>query len=112
MFSKWVENTVGKREIARYEQFLLVFKRLVLQTTQNQGLFQKGLTKNETVDQSMFKAFADIRIKMTEELRFVLGMVENILEKGENAGYQNFLLYPKCFLTASYTGSLKVVIVW
>ena len=22
-FSKWVENTVGKREIARYEQFLL-----------------------------------------------------------------------------------------
>ena len=23
MFSKWVENTVGKGEIARYEQFLL-----------------------------------------------------------------------------------------
>ena len=34
-FYKWVENTVGKGEIARYEQFLFsnsVFKRLVLNT--------------------------------------------------------------------------------
>ena len=45
-FSKQVENTVGKGEIAHYEQFLLshsVFKRLVLQTRKNQGLFGKGL---------------------------------------------------------------------
>ena len=46
-FSKRVENTVGKGEIARYEQFLLfphsVFKILVLQTRKNQGLFGKGL---------------------------------------------------------------------
>ena len=43
---KRVENTVGKGEIARYEQFLLfpyVFKRLVLQTLKNQALFGKGL---------------------------------------------------------------------
>ena len=38
-FPKRVENTVGKGEIARYEQFLLVFKRAVLQTRKNQGLF-------------------------------------------------------------------------
>ena len=45
-FSKWVENTVGKGEIAHYKQFLLfqsVFKRLILQTRKNQGLFGKGL---------------------------------------------------------------------
>ena len=44
--SKRVENTVGKGEIARYEQFLLfhsVFKNLVLQTHKNPGLFGKGL---------------------------------------------------------------------
>ena len=45
--SKWVENSVGKREIARYEQFLLFpqcfKKRLLLQTRKNQGLFGKGL---------------------------------------------------------------------
>ena len=43
-----VENTVAKGEIARYEQFSFshsVFKRLVLQTRKNQGLFEKGLTK-------------------------------------------------------------------
>ena len=43
--SKWEENTEGKGEIARYEQFLLfpsVFERLVLQTRKNQGFFGKG----------------------------------------------------------------------
>ena len=42
----WVENTEGKGEIARYEQFLLshsVFKRLILQTHKNQGFFDKEL---------------------------------------------------------------------
>ena len=41
-FSKWVENTVGKGEIAHYKQFLhsnSVFLRLILQTSKNQGLF-------------------------------------------------------------------------
>ena len=48
-FSKWVENTVGKGEIARYEQFSnSVFERLVLQTRKNQGLFGKGLTLYQT----------------------------------------------------------------
>ena len=45
-FLKRVENTVGKGEIARYEQFLLfhsVFKRLTLQTRKIQSLFGKGL---------------------------------------------------------------------
>ena len=42
-----IENTVGKEEIARYEQFLLFpqcFQRLLLQTRKNQGLLGKGLT--------------------------------------------------------------------
>ena len=37
---------MGKGEIACYEQFLLflrVFKRPLLQTCKNQGLFEKGL---------------------------------------------------------------------
>ena len=34
---------------------------------------------------------------MTQSLRFVSGKVENIMGKGENAGYQHFLLFPKCF---------------
>ena len=38
--------------------------------------------------------------------------VENTVGKGENAGYQHFLLFPQCFPKASSTGSLKVGIVW
>ena len=44
-------------------------------------------------------------------MKFVLGWVENIVGIGENAGNQHFLLFPQCFQKASYTGSLKVVIV-
>ena len=40
------------------------------------------------------------------------GWVENIAGKGENAGYQHFLLFPQCFQKASFSGSLKVVMVW
>ena len=44
---KRVENTVGKGQIACYKQFLLfpqsVFKRQVLQTCKNKGLFGKEL---------------------------------------------------------------------
>ena len=44
--SKWVENTVGKGEIARYESHS-VFKSLVLQTRNNQGLFGRGFNTME-----------------------------------------------------------------
>ena len=40
--SQWIENTAGKGEIARYEQFLFLqqcFQKKTLQTRKNQGLF-------------------------------------------------------------------------
>ena len=51
-FSKRVENTVGKGEIACHEQFLLIpqcFQKTLLQTRKNQGLFGKGLTHSHTM---------------------------------------------------------------
>ena len=45
-----------------------------------------------------FKACADDKIIVTQKLKFVLGRVENIVGKGENAGYQHFLLFPQYFL--------------
>ena len=50
--SKIVESTVGKGEIARYEQFFLFsqfFQRLVLQTRKTRGLFEKGLNGHLTI---------------------------------------------------------------
>ena len=58
------------------------------------------------------KAFADDKINVAEKLKSVLERVENIVGKGENAGFQHFLLFPQCFQKASFTGSLKVGIMW
>ena len=41
----------------------------------------------------------------------VADWVENTVGKGENAGYQHFLLFPQCFQKATFPGSLKVGIV-
>ena len=42
----------------------------------------------------------------------VFDRVENIVGKGENAGYQHFLLFLQCFEKASFPYMLKGVIVW
>ena len=41
-------------------------------------------------------------------MKFILERVENTVGKGENAGYQHFLLFPQCFQKAFYTRSLKM----
>ena len=53
------------------------------------------------LDWSKVKAFADYKVTVTEKLKFVLGRLENIVGKGENAGYQHFLLFPQYFQKAS-----------
>ena len=40
------------------------------------------------------KHFVDKNTKGIQELEFVFGWVENVVGKGENAGYQHFLLFP------------------
>ena len=61
---------------------------------------------------SKLKAFADVKINVREKLEFVLGSMENIVGKGENAGYQHFLLFPQCFRKAPLSRSFKVGTVW
>ena len=43
--------------------------------------------------------------------KIVSDSIENIVGKGENAGYQHFLLFPQCLQKASYPCSLKIEIV-
>ena len=56
-----------------------------------------SLPNDNFLDLSKLKAFTDDKLKVSEKLKFVLGKVENIVGKGENAGYQHFLLFPQCF---------------
>ena len=39
---------------------------------------------------------------------FLIDRVENTVGKGENAGYQHFLLLPQCFPKHPFLGSLKL----
>ena len=48
-----------------------------------------------------FQASADNKFGLAEIKGFVFERVENIVGKGENAGYQHFLLFPQCFQKAS-----------
>ena len=56
------------------------------------------------------KSKADDEIYVTEPLTIVLWRVENILWKGENADYQNFLLFPECVQRGSFSRKLIFVI--
>ena len=44
------------------------------------------LPNENFLDWSKFKELADDKINVTEILKFVLGIVENIVRKGENTG--------------------------
>ena len=46
-----------------------------------------SLPDDQVLDWSNLKAFADDKLKVTEKLKFVLRRIENIIGKGENAGY-------------------------
>ena len=71
-----------------------------------------SLPNDKILDRSKLKGFTDDKLNMIQNQKFVLGRVENIVGKGENAGYQHFLLFPQCFQKASFSRLLKVVIVW
>ena len=68
-----------------------------------------SLPNDRIVDFLKLKAFADNKITATQKLKFALGRVQNIVGKGENAGYQHFHLFPQCFQKATL---LNVRTVW
>ena len=63
------------------------------------------------LDWSKLVAFVDDKVNETQNLKFALGRVDNIVGKGENGGYLHFLLFPQCFQKPSSAGLLKVGIV-
>ena len=71
-----------------------------------------SLPNNKILDCSKLKAFADDNIRVLKIIIFVFERVENNVGKGENAGHQHFLLFPRDFQITFYSGSLKVGIVW
>ena len=53
--------------------------------------FINPLSQGKLLD---LRALADNKMNVTENFELVLGIVENIMGEGENAGYQHFLFFP------------------
>ena len=56
-----------------------------------------ALPNCKILDLPKLKEIADDKINVTGKMTFVLGKVENIVGKGEKAGYQHFLLFSQYF---------------
>ena len=65
------------------------------------------LPNNKTPDWFELKTFADNKVEIAKMMIFVFDGVENIVGKGENAGYQHFLPFPQCFQKAFLLGVVK-----
>ena len=115
-FTKRVENTVGKGEIARHEQFLLfpqcfekacfleaskgviVWEWVKLETYNSKYiiLFINSLLVDKFIHFISMIAFVDNKLSVAQKKNSVFEAVGNIVGKRENAGYQPFLLLSQC----------------
>ena len=70
------------------------------------------LPYDKFLDMNKLKKIADEKLNITKITISLLDRIENTVGKGENAGYQHFLLVLQCFPKPSSLGLLKVGIVW
>ena len=68
--------------------------------------------KDKLLDSSKFKAFADDKLNAAIMMTSLFDGEENTVEKGENTGYQYFLLFPQSFPKPFSLGSFKRRTVW
>ena len=109
-----VQNILGDEENADHKYFFHFPSCFPKLNSINIAMICKGLTlpNDKILDQPKFKAIADNKIILTQKSKFELGTIESIVGKGENAGYQHFLLFPQRFQKLSFPEVLKVRIVW
>ena len=66
-----------------------------------------SLPNDKIPDRSKLKAFADDKLDVVKNADFSLDRLENTVGKGENAGYQHFLLFQQCFSVFFHGGVIK-----
>ena len=75
-------------------------------------IFNYPITRQQILDSSKLKEFADDNFIFDENGRKLSKQVENTGGKGEIGHYEQFLLFPLCFQKACFPGVSKGVIVW
>ena len=110
------EKTLWEKEkllvSSNFSFFHSVFKRPVLQTRKNQGLFGKGLKvicedniKIPPYPFTTIPSFKSLNPFLNKPTCLLYKSFENMLGKGQIAGNEQFLLFPKCFLPICRTPS-------
>ena len=74
------------------------------------SLFFAVLEIRQILDRSKLKQTADDNFKFDENSRKFFKHVENTVDKGEIACYEQFLLFPQCFQKACFPGASKGVV--
>ena len=70
------------------------------------------ITRQQILDSSKLKEFADDNFIFDENRRKLSKWVENTVGKGEIARFGQFLLFLQCFQKACFPGASKGIIVW
>ena len=98
----WALTTHGKKpsENTTWEKEKILLTSII-SFSHNIFCFINSLPNDKVLHLSKLTAFEDYNLNVYQKLKYALGRVENIVGKGENAGY-----------TMSSLGSLKVGIVW
>ena len=88
-------------EFLPYENFLQVSGPVYLLISDKIDF--NSFHNDKILDWSKLKAYADDKLDVAKIMVPVFDSVENIVGKGENADYQHFLLFPRCFQKASFS---------
>ena len=73
-------------------------------------LFGNSLSNDKILDSTNLNAFEDNKLKKKKKNQMMISFfrwLEKLLGRGENAGYQHFLLFPRCFQRVSFPWSSK-----
>ena len=92
--------------------FILSFCLSFWLWSQSAVLDRLTLPKQQILDSSRLKAFADNNFRFDENGRKFFMGVENTMGKGEIALYEQFLLFQQCFQKTCTADTLKQGLVW
>ena len=94
----------------------------LLNQINNRKIFSGGVREREREGAEFFtrrkkkialsnlKAFTRNLLNIIQNIKLVFNRIENIVGKGENAGHQHFLFFPKCFQKALSSEAFKAIV--
>ena len=107
--SKRVENTVGKGDTARYEQYLLFpqcFQKACFPGASKGVIvweWVNTLPNDNILALTKFKAFANDKFTVAKMKISILDRIENIVGNGEKAGNTSIFSFSHNFFESSFT---------